>query len=246
MIKLSERMLHLAGMVRQGAVLADVGTDHGYIPIYLVQSGKIRRAFAMDIKEGPLGRAKEHIRAFGLDDYITVRRSDGVAALAPNEADTILIAGMGGDVMIHILEDGAAVAAAAAELILQPQSKIREVREYLLQKGYAVAGEDIVYEEGKYYPMMRVLPRGGEGVRQRYAACTKEERQVFLCYGEFLIRENNPVLRQYLEEQAGVYERILKQLKERMASDAVRGRRSEVLKEMDCVRKAIKMMEQEA
>ena len=77
MVKLSERMLHLADMVRQGAVLADVGTDHGYIPIYLVESGRICRAFAMDIKEGPLGRAKEHIRAFGLDDYITVRRSDG-------------------------------------------------------------------------------------------------------------------------------------------------------------------------
>ena len=86
MVKISRRMKRLASLVSEGAVLADVGTDHGYLPIYLLQAGRIRRAFALDIKEGPLLRAKEHIRAFGLEDYITVRRSDGVAALLAGEA----------------------------------------------------------------------------------------------------------------------------------------------------------------
>ena len=243
MVKLSERMLHLADMVRQGAVLADVGTDHGYIPIYLVESGRICRAFAMDIKEGPLGRAKEHIRAFGLDDYITVRRSDGVAALSPGEADTILIAGMGGDVMRHILEDGEAVVASSRELILQPQSKIREVREYLFKKGYEDAGEDMVYEEGKYYPMMRVLTCGGEAVRKRYAAYGEEKKQMFFCYGEFLIQEKHSVMRQFLKEQAGVYEGRLSRLDKMRQSDAAKCRRREVLSKLHCVQRALGLME---
>ena len=81
--------------------------------------------------------------------------------------------------MRHILEDGEAVVASSRELILQPQSKIREVREYLFKKGYEVAGEDMVYEEGKYDPMMRVLTCGGEAVRKRYAAYGEEKKQMF-------------------------------------------------------------------
>ena len=77
MVKLSKRLLHLADMVTY-PILADVGTDHAYLPIYLLQSGKIRRAYAMDIKDGPLRAAKEHILACGLGDYITVRLSDGL------------------------------------------------------------------------------------------------------------------------------------------------------------------------
>ena len=104
MVKLSQRLTHLADMVQEGAILADVGTDHGYLPIYLLLTGKIQRAFAMDIRKGPLLRAKEHTKAYGLGDYITLRISDGVKALAPKEADSILIAGMGGGVMLHILQ----------------------------------------------------------------------------------------------------------------------------------------------
>ena len=80
MIKLSKRLRALSDLVTEGCVLADIGTDHGYLPIYLVLTGKIKRAFAMDIGTGPLMHAKEHIEAYGLGDYITLRRSDGAAA----------------------------------------------------------------------------------------------------------------------------------------------------------------------
>lgn len=242
MVKLSERMVHLANMVRLGAVLADVGTDHGYLPIYLVQSGIIRRAFAMDIKEGPLLRAKEHIAAYGLDDYITVRRSDGVCALSPGEADTILIAGMGGDVMLHILKDGEEVIASAKEMILQPQSKIRQVREYLLEKGYGIAAEDMVYEEGKYYSLMRVFVRDAGSMRERYAAYGEKMKQVFLCYGEFLVQEKNAVLRQYLKERVQRLEGLLARIDAAGQGAAAKARREEIVKEMDCAKQAFWMM----
>ena len=90
MVKLSNRLLAVASFVTDGNVLADVGTDHGYSPIYLLQEKRIPRAIAMDINAGPLQRAKEHIGLYGLDNYIETRLSDGVAALTPGEVDTVL------------------------------------------------------------------------------------------------------------------------------------------------------------
>ena len=135
MVKLSNRLLSVASFVTEGNVLADVGTDHGYIPIYLMQEGRIERAIAMDINAGPLERAKEHITQYGLETYIETRLSDGVAALTPGEADSILIAGMGGGLVLHILEEGETVCRQAKELILQPQSEIERVRVWLYNAG---------------------------------------------------------------------------------------------------------------
>lgn len=103
-MKLSKRMQRLASLVTEGNRLADVGTDHGYIPIALVQEGKIPHAIAMDVNAGPLSRAIEHIRESGLSTYIETRQSDGLAGLLPKEADTVLIAGMGGMLTVRILE----------------------------------------------------------------------------------------------------------------------------------------------
>ena len=102
MIKISERLMTVASLVSRDHVLADVGTDHGYVPIYLILQGKIKKAIAMDINRGPLERAREHISLYGMGDYIETRLSDGVEALALGEADSILIAGMGGGLVIRI------------------------------------------------------------------------------------------------------------------------------------------------
>ena len=99
----------MASMVTTGGILADIGTDHAYVPIALVQRQKIKGAIAMDINEGPLARAQEHIRAARLEEYIQTRLSDGAEALLPNEADSILIAGMGGELILHILTEGESV-----------------------------------------------------------------------------------------------------------------------------------------
>ena len=156
MVKISDRLKTAASLIREGAVLADVGTDHGYVPIYLLEQKKIKSAIAMDINKGPLERAREHIHLYGMDAYIQTRLSDGVAALEKGEADSILIAGMGGGLVMHILEEGKDICQAAGELILQPQSELCSVREYLAENGYVTESERMVFEDGKYYPMMRV------------------------------------------------------------------------------------------
>lgn len=120
MVKISERLRTAAGLIGEGERLADVGTDHGYVPIYLVERKHIPSAIAMDIRTGPLERAREHIRMYGMEDYIQTRLSDGVAALKPGEADTILIAGMGGGLVKHILESGRVICEQAHGLVFHP------------------------------------------------------------------------------------------------------------------------------
>ena len=158
MIRLSRRMKAVASMVTAGYTLCDVGTDHGYVPIALVQGNIIPKAIAVDINKGPLERANEHIRANGLTEQITTRLSNGLEAIHDGEVDSIVIAGMGGELVIHILTAGETVCRSAKELILQPQSEVSKVREYVRNTGYKIVDEDMILEDGKYYPMFRCVP----------------------------------------------------------------------------------------
>ena len=108
-MQLSQRLLAVADLASAGYCLADVGTDHGYIPIYLMEKGNYERAIAMDVRKGPLLRAEENRKSHGFEDRMDLRLSDGVAALREGEADTVVIAGMGGGLVIHILTEGAKV-----------------------------------------------------------------------------------------------------------------------------------------
>ena len=106
-MELSKRLQAVAAMVTEGNKLVDVGTDHGFLPIYLVKTKKIPKALAMDVNPGPLSRAREHIREYGLDTYIETRLSDGLKKLEPGEGQTLVLAGMGGGLMLRILKEGA-------------------------------------------------------------------------------------------------------------------------------------------
>lgn len=243
MIKISKRLSHLADMVSKDVVLADVGTDHGYIPIYLLQTGKIKQAFAMDIGKGPLLRAKEHIEACGLGDYITTRLSDGVAALKLKEADSILIAGMGGGVILHILQEGEEIITSAKELILQPQSEISKVREYLHQKGYVVDKEDMVFEDGKYYPMMHIVFEGGSP-NEDMMSSFNEDLPIVYRYGAGLLKDRNKVLHQYLKHTIHQYEQILEELLKQEQTDAIVTRKEQIEEELLYAKGAFKYWEE--
>ena len=104
-MELSKRLQTVAAAVTPGHRIADVGTDHGYVPIYLVKNGLCPSACAMDVNKGPLARAAEHIGQEGLSDKIATRLSDGLAGLAPDETDTVVIAGMGGELILRIVPD---------------------------------------------------------------------------------------------------------------------------------------------
>ena len=134
-IILSERMKAITTMVTPGNRVCDIGCDHGYISIFLVQQKISPNVIACDINKGPLSRAQENIEAYCLEQYIETRLSDGLNALAMKEADTMICAGMGGKVMQHILVEGHQNAKSFQELILQPQSEIKQFREFLRKGG---------------------------------------------------------------------------------------------------------------
>lgn len=232
MIKLSKRLLAAASLVTEGNILADVGTDHGYVPIYLLEQKKIPRAIAMDINKGPLQRAQEHIRLYEMGDYIETRLSDGVAALASQEADTILIAGMGGGLVMHILSEGAIVCHEAAELVLQPQSELERVRAFLAEEGYQILAEDMVLEDEKFYPMMRVTYTGSPKKQ------TEADRLGYI-YGGLLLEKKHPILKEYLMREQMLYQNLYVQLKKSPSTEKIKNRMAEVEQTLQDNRQAL-------
>ena len=204
-MELSKRLKAVAELVTPGMRLADVGTDHGYIPIYLTEAGVIPSAIAMDINKGPLERAKEHIREHGLEGKIQTRLSDGLKNLQMNEADCMIAAGMGGGLVIRILSEERDTAGSLKELVLQPQSEIDSVRKYLTEEGYRIVAEDMVYEDGKYYPMMKAVPCMAGAGEIPYS---EEELE----FGRVLLQQAHPVLGQFLEREMEIQNRILSAL----------------------------------
>ena len=233
MNRLSERLLHIAGQVRTGQILADVGCDHGYLPIYLVQKGCMQRAIAMDINEGPLQRAREHIKQESLGEYIQTRLSNGLDKLSPGEADAVIIAGMGGNLTIDILTRGEAVVRTLDQLILEPQSDLAAVRAFLRENDYFIEAEDLVHEDGKYYPILRVLPQKSSDV----SAFSEESGlplAVLDAYGHRLLSERHPVLLSFLKKEKSQCEQILAGLPEEdTKSDRIARRRAELAEKME-------------
>lgn len=166
-IVLSKRLKAAADMVCPGSRVCDVGCDHGWVSIYLIEQGISKQVIATDVNCEPLGRARKHIRDRNLTDYIETRLSDGFKEIRPGEADTVIIAGMGGRLMQAILAAEPAKTAAFQELILQPQSEIPAFRRFLRQAGHTVRAEDMVVEDNKYYPLMKVIPAAPVAVKPR-------------------------------------------------------------------------------
>ena len=217
-MELSKRLNAVAALVTDGYRLADIGTDHAYIPICLAGTGRIPEAVAMDVNPGPLLRAEENIRMHGLEDRIKTRISDGFASLEKGEADAAVIAGMGGPLMIRILREGAEVVSTLKECVLQPQSEIEKVRAFLLEEGFFFLDEDMVEEDGKYYPMMKAACPGSKisSLRESGAPGADIRKtdwdETELLYGKCLLKDKNPVLRQYLEREIHIKRQILSEL----------------------------------
>ena len=196
-VVLSKRLQMLADMVSEGNRLVDVGCDHGFLSIYLVQSGKCPKALAMDVRKGPLAAAQAHVEEAALGDYIETRLSDGLLEYFGGEADTLVCAGMGGPLMERILADSYEKAKSLKELILQPQSEIREFREYLRGNGFRVVAEDAVIDEGKYYFCMKAVPVAEESI----GSVSGSAQVLYDTYGEFLLKGKHPVLCDFLQQR---------------------------------------------
>lgn len=235
-VTLSARMLALAKLLTPGYITCDVGCDHGFVSIYLVQQGIAPKVFAMDVRTGPLSRAKEHIEAYGLEKDIETRLSDGLQALKAGEATAMICAGMGGKLMMKILEEGMDKVLAMRELILQPQSDLKLFRSFLRERELIIVQEDIIYEDGKFYPMMRVIP-GKLYDGEEAVASSKEEQELWDEFGPILLQRRHPVLLQYLNFLESVQKNLLDELKEH-ASEGAAARVSEVRSSLERVQSA--------
>ena len=226
-MELSKRLQSVADLVRDGMTGADVGTDHGYIPIHLLETGKCPKAFAMDVNRGPLLRAQKHIAEHGLGEQIETILSDGVKGLQVGECDAVVIAGMGGALTVKILDEGKDVFKNLKEFILQPQSELSKVREYLYEQGYCVVAEDMVQEDGKFYPMMKVINDESD----TYNA-------IEFRYGKCLLSKKHPVLRVFLEKEKNTKKNILQNL-QKEDGEHIEVRKKEIEEELEGIEYAL-------
>ncbi|MCD8376199.1 MAG: class I SAM-dependent methyltransferase [Oscillospiraceae bacterium] len=157
-MELSPRLAALAQWVEPGRRFADVGTDHGYLPVWLLVNGVLGRAVAADLRPGPLARAAQTARRYGVEGRLELRLCDGLEGLEPGEADTVAIAGMGGETIAGILERAPWTLRPDVTLLLQPMSAQPQLRQRLLEGGYTIAEERLACQGGTLYVAMRVRP----------------------------------------------------------------------------------------
>lgn len=218
-----------------GVTACDVGCDHGFVAIYLIEENISPRVIAMDINKGPLLRAREHIESVSLSTYIETRLSDGLENLMIGEAECMIAAGMGGRLIVKIMDDYPEKLRSLRCLVLQPQSELSFVRSYLRKQGFVIRKEDMVLEDGKFYPMMLAEPvsreREENGVYSEYLESLEDE------FGPCLIRGRHPVLLKYLDWWEGQQKKILKEVL------TYPERRAQVEEELDRIRDVRRMME---
>lgn len=229
-VRLSNRMKAIVNMVDEETV-ADIGCDHAFVSIALIQSGKASRVIAMDVKQGPVHIARENISAYRMEDKIQIRLSDGFAALEEREAVCAVIAGMGGQLMADILRAGNSHMKNGIHLVLQPQSEMHVVRAYLHSVGYEIIREDMLREDGKYYTVMKAVPAGKK---------VPEYSDAELRYGRLLLESRNPVLMEYLKDRYEQNRRLGENLK-RADTGKSRERAAQLLCEQELIEECLRM-----
>jgi len=214
MIRISDRLRIVAHMCDKGAVVADIGTDHGYLPIYLVQEGIAPSAIAMDLRKGPLEKAKKHICDNCLEDRIQTRLSDGLEKLSKNEADIITICGMGGRLIADIVTKGKDVITQNTILVVSPQSEVGEFRHFLVSQGFEIEDEQMLKEDGKYYFIIKC--------RKSEESVCSEFSETQYQYGWKLLDSKDKTLYEYLIKEKETNEGISNSLKKDESNPTVK------------------------
>lgn len=240
-MQLSKRLQAVADLVTPGSIVADVGCDHAYTAIYLIKNNLSPYVIAMDVNQGPLNKAKENIRRYGIEEgRIDIRRSNGLEKLKEEEADTILIAGMGGALINQILFSHKEVTTSVKELVLQPQSELSLVRSMLQDNGFVITKENMIKEDGKFYVMMRAQAKTEHMSLDTYQLRTDEE----LYYGRLLIQARHPILREYLEWEHNLCNQILISLQQEVTDNTIK-RRLELMEKIQRIENTLNYYEEE-
>lgn len=228
MHKLSERMLMNVSLIPTGKNVADIGCDHGWVSVFLIQNNLANRVYAMDVAEGPLVGAREHIREAGLEDKIEVRLSDGFNELYYDskgelEAKVALMAGIGGQLAVKLIRNNIDKCRDMDAIILQAQSELDYVRFSVYEMGFIIDAEKMVFEDGKYYTAMRLRP--GESKE------TLSEAE--LRYGPVLIKDKPDILISFLEYKKESYQSILERISTNSNTD--NGKSAAIISEISII-----------
>jgi tRNA (adenine22-N1)-methyltransferase len=233
-MQISKRLNAVASLVTPGNRVADIGCDHAYTSIYLAENNISPHIIAMDVNQGPIDRAKENIVKYGYEDRIDTRKSNGLEKLEQGEAQTIVIAGMGGGLTIQILTERMEILQSVKELILQPQSEIHRVRTMLSQYDFVITKEDMLKEDGKYYAMMKAEPKHLVQEYEPYIL-TKNEHYYF---GKLLLEQQNPVLYEFLLGDKTICENIIQSLNAEQTGNAL-VRKKELAEKISYINKGL-------
>lgn len=202
---LSRRLQWIVDKLDKCEVIMDIGTDHGYIPIYLIKNNIAKKVIASDINKDPLKKAKINASLDGVSEFVDLRLGGGLQPLKNNEAQGIIIAGMGGNLIRDILEHDFNKVKSLDYLILQPAQNPEVLREYLYTHDYEIIEEDVCIDEGKYYELFKVRYKEGE-----YTSL----EPIFYEISPYLLKKKTPEFKSYLEHKSAQYNKIVSFIKD--------------------------------
>ncbi|MDF2948970.1 MAG: hypothetical protein K0R07_995 [Sedimentibacter sp.] len=202
------RLECIKSMVSECSVAADIGTDHGYVAEMLLQDSKCERVIATDINEGPLNRAIEHLNSVELNSKCDFRLGSGLTVLNEKEADAIIIAGMGGELISDIIETSKNIALQAKELILQPMTTGNKLRQYLYENGFKIIDENIVKELHHYYFIIKAVP-GKEEIKD----------EIYYEISKKVLEKKDPLMNEYMNKLLNTNENIIRSIEKNTSSD---------------------------
>ena len=228
-LKLTNRLLKIASLVSENKRLADIGTDHGYIPVYLLNEGRIDFAILADINKGPLENARSEVRRNKLEDKVDLRLGSGIEVLKKGEVDEVIIAGMGGILIGELLEANKEVAHSVDKLILQPMQAQEELRQYLLNNGYEILDECLEKEDFRLYEII-VAKYTGQN--------TIIDDEIYYEVGKRLIDNKDKLLSEFIDNKIKKYNNIIEKLGDK-DSEAVISKRNLANERIEKLKKLI-------
>ncbi len=203
-MKLSDRLQAIASFVPENTIVGDVGTDHGYIPVYLVENKISKKVIAADISNNSLNKIKQYVRSVNCEEDIDIRLGDGLDIIKPFEIDTVVIAGMGGLLIKSILDKDKEKRDSITHFILQPNIASDELRKYLFENNFEIIDERLVKEDNKFYEI--IYAKKGK------AYVSKE---IYYEIGEKLILNKDPLVNEFINNKININEKIVEELKDK-------------------------------
>lgn len=232
--KLSNRLEAVAKYIPEGASIADIGSDHAYLPCNVVKRGIVKNAIAGEVAEGPFQSALDQVKTEGLTERIDVRKGDGLEVVEPGEVECVTIAGMGGALISTILEKGKSKLEGVQRLILQPNVGSFAVRRWLIENGWELVNEEILKEDGKIYEVL--IADKGNPLAAYETDCLEEG----ILFGPFLMREMDPAFIEKWKVEIKNWQRILKQLEEAVQNEETEIRKLAIQNKIRMAEEALK------